>query len=236
MTGAAVFVTGASGTVGRAVADQLTRRGVPVIAAIRRRADIDRIPAAATPRVFEFGSTAAELAQALDGCDRLFLMRPPAIDDVRRYLFPLIDASGEAGVRQIVFLSLQGVQANRKTPHHAVEAYLKKSGSPYTFLRPNFLMQNLSTTYADSVREHDEIFVPAGRSHTAFIDARDTRCSAHGSRGRGCSRPPDRYAGGRRPDPPPPARRPDGDGPPTIRRHTADPRARHRSRPRPALA
>jgi uncharacterized protein YbjT (DUF2867 family) len=34
-------------------------------------------------------------------------------------------------------------------------------------------MQNLSTTYAERIRDRGEIFVPAGRSHTAFIDARD---------------------------------------------------------------
>ena len=75
--------------------------------------------------------------------------------------------------RQIVFLSLQGVQHNRRTPHHAVEEYLKQVNAPYTFLRPNFFMQNLSTTYAAGIRDRGEIFVPAGRSRTAFIDARD---------------------------------------------------------------
>jgi uncharacterized protein YbjT (DUF2867 family) len=34
-------------------------------------------------------------------------------------------------------------------------------------------MQNLSTTYADRIRDTDQIFVPAGRSRTAFVDARD---------------------------------------------------------------
>ena len=34
-------------------------------------------------------------------------------------------------------------------------------------------MQNLATTYAGPIRERGEIFVPAGRSRTAFIDARD---------------------------------------------------------------
>ncbi|MBO1738004.1 hypothetical protein [Leifsonia sp. TF02-11] len=34
-------------------------------------------------------------------------------------------------------------------------------------------MQNLSTTYAKEIRDRGKIFVPAGRSHTAFIDARD---------------------------------------------------------------
>jgi uncharacterized protein YbjT (DUF2867 family) len=169
----AVFVTGATGTVGSAVAKSLLERGQRVVAGVRSPHDADRLPSGAEAREFSFGATPSELARCLAGVDRLFLMRPPAIADVRTFLFPFIDAARDAGVEQVVFLSLQGVQANRATPHHAVEARLRELDAPYTFLRPNFFMQNLSTTYADEIREHDRIAVPAGRSRTAFIDARD---------------------------------------------------------------
>ena len=65
------------------------------------------------------------------------------------------------------------MQGNRKAPHHAVEKYLRQVGAPYTFLRPHFLMQNLTTTYRSDIRDHDEIFLPAGHSRTALIDTRD---------------------------------------------------------------
>jgi uncharacterized protein YbjT (DUF2867 family) len=169
----AVFVTGATGIVGSGVVDSLLERGENVVAGVRSDADAARLPTGVEPRRFEFGMAGAELDAALEGCDRLFLMRPPAIEDVRTYLYPMIDAAQRNKVRQIVFLSLQGVQTNRKTPHHAVEQYLKQVNAPYTSLRPNFFMQNLSTTYAAEIRELDEIYVPAGRSLTAFIDARD---------------------------------------------------------------
>jgi uncharacterized protein YbjT (DUF2867 family) len=169
----AVFVTGATGTVGSAVVEHLLARGQGVIAGVRDPAGATKLPSAAHTRAFSFYAGPDELEAAFDGVDRLFLMRPPAIADVRGTLFPVIDAALRRGVRQITFLSLQGVQTNRKTPHHAVEAYLRQIGAPYTFLRPNFFMQNLSTTYAQPIRERGEIFVPAGRSRTAFIDARD---------------------------------------------------------------
>jgi len=169
----AVFVTGATGIVGSAVVEHLLARGEQVIAATRRDTDATQVPAGAATRDFEFGASPAELDAALEGVDRLFLMRPPQIEDVQTYLFPVIDAALRRGIRQIVFLSLQGVQANRKTPHHAVEQYLKQTRAPYTFLRPNFFMQNLSSTYRDDIRDRSSIFVPAGRARTAFIDARD---------------------------------------------------------------
>ncbi|MFE1664331.1 NmrA family NAD(P)-binding protein [Microbacterium sp. P02] len=173
----AVFVTGATGTVGSAVVADLLARGQDVIAGVRATRD-ERIPDAAVQREFSYGAGAGEIRDVLDGVDRLFLLRPPAIADVQATLFPVIDAALRRGIRQIVFLSLQGVQANRRTPHHAVEQYLRETRSPFTFLRPNFFMQNLSTNYAEAIRRDGEIFVPAGRSRTAFIDARDVGRSA----------------------------------------------------------
>jgi uncharacterized protein YbjT (DUF2867 family) len=87
--------------------------------------------------------------------------------------FTLIDAANRAGIRQMVFLSLPGVQGDRRTTHYAVEPYLRQHDAPYTFLRPTCFMQNLSTTYAERIRQQNEIYVPAGRSRTVFIDARD---------------------------------------------------------------
>lgn len=66
-----------------------------------------------------------------------------------------------------------GVENNRFTPHYKVERYLIKSGIAYTFIRPSFFMQNLSTTHKDEIKIDSEIFVPAGRGKTSFIDVRD---------------------------------------------------------------
>lgn len=169
----AVFVTGATGTVGSAVLTHLLEHQQRVIAGIHSPDGADRLPAGVEARTFEFGGPAHAIEQALADTDRLFLMRPPAIADVGAHLFPVIDVALSLGVRQIVFLSLQGVQFNRRTPHHAVETYLRRTDAPFTFLRPNFFMQNLSSVYAADIRDHSEIRVPAGRARTAFIDARD---------------------------------------------------------------
>lgn len=169
----AVLVTGATGLVGSAVVEYLLERGQPVVAAVREPATTESVPTPATPRAFDFEWGLGRLESTLAGVDRVFLMRPPAIADVQAHLFPFIDACLRRGVRQIVFLSLQGVQGNRSTPHHAVEQHLRRAGAPFTNLRPNFFMQNLITAYADEIRQRGEIVVPAGRARTAFVDARD---------------------------------------------------------------
>lgn len=171
MTGDSVLVTGATGNVGRAVATQLLDLGEPVVSAVRDASD-PAVVSGTEARSFDFADRSG-WPEALRGVDRLFLLRPPAISDVQRYLFPLIDQALESGVSHIVFLSLQGVQFNTATPHHAVEKYLKSRNAPFTFLRPNFFMQNLSTTYRDDIRDRGEIFVPAARARTAFVDTDD---------------------------------------------------------------
>jgi uncharacterized protein YbjT (DUF2867 family) len=43
----------------------------------------------------------------------------------------------------------------------------------WTFVRPSFFHQNLSTTHAPDIRDLDQVIVPAGRGATAFVDATD---------------------------------------------------------------
>lgn len=170
-----VLVTGASGNVGVEVVRQLISRGVPVKAAVLpgrdEAAPRGAAPQGASPVVFDF-DTRETFGPALDGVDRVFLMRPPHMSDAKAFR-PFIDAMVAAGIHQVVFLSVQGAGQNIFVPHHGIEALLKKSGLAWTFLRPSFFMQNLSTTHLTDIRERGEIYVPAGGGRTNFIDVAD---------------------------------------------------------------
>lgn len=109
---------------------------------------------------------------AIKGVSTVFLMRPPQMGNPKQ-LYPFIDACKHSGIQHIVFLSLLGIQYNPFAPHGYIEKHIKKSGVPYTLLRPSFFMQNLSTTHAVDIRDNDEVFVPAGKGKTSFIDVRD---------------------------------------------------------------
>jgi uncharacterized protein YbjT (DUF2867 family) len=164
-----ILVTGASGNVGRAVRRSLAASGAEVRVA-QRPGRRDEPTAGRVDLDFVDPST---WAAAFAGVESMFLMRPPALGNVRRDLLPAVAAARNAGVRHVVFLSLQGAEKNRLVPHATVEEWLRSSGLQWTFVRASFFHQNLSTTHAADIRDRDEILVPAGRGATAFVDAED---------------------------------------------------------------
>jgi len=70
-----VLVTGATGNTGRAIAQALARRGVPVRAMVRAEADRGRLPAGVEVAVADFDDPAS-LAAALRGAGRAYLVTP----------------------------------------------------------------------------------------------------------------------------------------------------------------
>jgi uncharacterized protein YbjT (DUF2867 family) len=103
----------------------------------------------------------------------MFVMRPPQITDIQKMMVPALEAAQSAGVQQIVFLSIIGIEQNKVVPHYKVEQWLEASGLDYTFLRCSFFMQNLNTTHRADIRERDEIYLPVGKAKTSFLDVRD---------------------------------------------------------------
>lgn len=173
-----ILVIGALGNVGAEVVKCLQSQGSNV-----RTADIDerklkeRFGDFVEAVHFDFFKPETYKA-AFHKVEKIFLLRPPQITDVERYLFPAIDAAKRADVRHVVFLSLIGIEKMTVVPHYKVERYLQKIGLQTTFLRCSFFMQNLNTTHRKEIKERSEIFVPAGKAKTSFIDVRDIGAAA----------------------------------------------------------
>lgn len=165
-----ILVTGSTGNVGEGVVRELIRRDACVRSAVRPGRTTTPLPGVETV-AFDFEQPTT-FAAALQGVDRVFLMRPPHMSDAAA-MRPFIDAMAAFGVRHVVFLSVQGAGTNPFVPHHGIERMLKRSRVGWTLLRPSFFMQNLSTTHLDDVRDLDRIIVPAGRGRTNFIDVDD---------------------------------------------------------------
>ena len=115
---------------------------------------------------------------ALQGCDILFLLRPPQISAVAKYFKPLINNCKNCGVKHIVFLSVQGVEKSKIIPHHKIEKLIVESKIAYTFLRPAYFMQNFTTTLHNDLVNKKQIYLPAGKAKFTLIDVRDIGAAA----------------------------------------------------------
>ena len=104
--------------------------------------------------------------------DRVFLLRPPQLANVRRDFDPFLLAMLRSDVERVVFLSVRGAERNPLLPHRRIEKALERSGLAWTHLRPNDWMQNFATVHRDDIRR-GELWAPAGRGRTSFVDARD---------------------------------------------------------------
>jgi uncharacterized protein YbjT (DUF2867 family) len=167
-----ILVTGATGNVGREVVQLLSAQEFPVTTAVR-----DPIGAAKSFSsnvrcvLFDF-TNPATFTDAFGGIDKLFLVRPPAIADIHQ-ITPALNAAKQAGVAEIIFLSIIGADKNRIVPHYAIERAIEQLNIPAVFLRCSFFMQNLNTTHRADIRLRDRLFMPAGNGRTSFIDVRD---------------------------------------------------------------
>lgn len=173
-----LLITGATGQTGRETLRSLLAAGTPhtLSAGLRRP---DRMPsdlAGALPVRFDFEDPAS-FPPALAGVDRVFLLRPPQLADIRIFR-PLIAAMQAQQVREIVFLSVQGAEKSRIIPHNQIERLIREAGLRYIFLRPAYFMQNLTSTLLPGIRQDREIFLPAGRAPFNWVDVQDVGAAA----------------------------------------------------------
>ncbi|WP_338215771.1 SDR family oxidoreductase [Companilactobacillus muriivasis] len=110
---------------------------------------------------------------AFDGVNKVFFVRPPQLAKPKQDMLPFLTFAKQKQIKQIVFVSLIGVEKNPMTPHHKIEQMILDLKIPYTFIRPSFFMQNLNTTHREDIQKNHDLFIPAGNARTSFIDTRD---------------------------------------------------------------
>ncbi|WP_433226797.1 NAD(P)H-binding protein [Microtetraspora malaysiensis] len=158
-----IVVTGATGTIGRALIEEL---GGAARAVVRRAEQGEELGCD-----YVVGDLERPESIPLGPGDRLFLNSGLWPGFVRAHQ-AVIDHAAAAGVAQMVTVSVRGVTSSSLLGfgmHGQVDEHLKASGVPWSILAPVGFMQNL----ADDVDEEGRIFGSYGRGRVGYIDARD---------------------------------------------------------------
>lgn len=172
-----ILITGASGQVGRRVAELLSKQGHALRLMVR---DPSRAPTLAAAQTVQ-GDYAdpRTLDAAFAGVESAFIVSGYAEAGVRAKLHKnAFDAAARARVKHIVYLSFQGASAKSKFPmsrdHYQTEQYLKASAISFTVLRDNMYMDIL----ADTFNSKGVMRGPAGQGAVAWVSREDVARSA----------------------------------------------------------
>ena len=169
-----ILITGASGTVGRAVLAEVARSGEKLRAMYRSKEDAAKAPGGTEAVIADF-SDKASLAPALRGVESVYLVCSP-IPALVELEGNAIAASEAAGVQRIVLNSALGAGDYAKSfPswHRKVEEKLRATKLRFCILRPNSFLQNVLTYYAPSVRTQGAFYGATGTARTSYVDVRD---------------------------------------------------------------
>lgn len=169
-----ILVTGATGTVGRAVLEEIRKADLPFKALYRSEDDARKAPAGTAAVIGDFSSKAS-LKNALQGIDVVFLVCSP-IPALVELESNVIDVCLESSVKHIVLNSALGAGDYPKSfPswHRKVEDKLKASQLGYTILRPNGFMQNIQSYLAPSICAQGAFYAAMGNARTSYLDVRD---------------------------------------------------------------
>lgn len=168
-----ILVTGATGTVGRQVVEQLVKRGANVRALVRDPATA-AFPAAVHVVKGDLLDVDS-LRAAFDGVSTLFLLNAVVADEFTQALIAL-NVAREAGIERVVYLSVIHSDGYVNVPHFAgkygVERMIERMGFNATILRPAYFMSN-DLTIKDVVLGYGVYPMPIGSKGLAMIDPYD---------------------------------------------------------------
>lgn len=168
-----ILVTGGTGTVGSQVVRGLAEKKHDVKVLTR-----DPAKASAQAGVEPVAGNLLEPAtvrRVFDGVDAVFLLNAVGQTEATEGLMA-VNGMKEAGVKRVVYLSVQEADAAAFLPHFGskvgVEEAIKRSGVAFTILRPNNFYQN-DYWFKDVLLQHGVYPQPIGATGLARVDVRD---------------------------------------------------------------
>jgi uncharacterized protein YbjT (DUF2867 family) len=175
-----LLITGATGNVGFELIKQLSANGA---GKIRLRAGVRSINDAAKvigqrAELVEMDYNKPEsLSKAINGVNKIYLLTPFEPNMVELSANLISEAKKAGTIKHIVKQSVLGADAEPgiipSRLHREAEKIIEESGISFTFLRPNFFMQNFINFLSDSIKNQNAIYLPTGDGKVSFVDVRD---------------------------------------------------------------
>jgi len=174
-----IVVTGASGKVGRMIAERLAHDGIPQTLLVRNAARAPELPGADVV-VADF-TDGASVRAALRPGDRIFMVS--VHEDVATRIAAhrsFIDGAADVGVGLLAYLSIVNPSPtaafHHGRSHYATEQMILESGLPYAFLRMNLFLDDLPLWFdPDGVCRG-----PGGEGKVSLISRDDTAAVSAG--------------------------------------------------------
>lgn len=170
-----ICITGAGGTVGREVVKQLELAKVPFRVAYFSKEKMEAALAKGMDAVIIDYNLLDTLREAFQGCDKLFLLGPNALNQTQLEL-NAVEAAKAVGIKYIVKQSVMGAESESYSlarVHRPVEKAIEASGIEWTFLRPNSFMQNVVTFMTETIKAESAFYSASDKGKIAHVDVRD---------------------------------------------------------------
>lgn len=170
-----ICVTGAGGTVGSEVVKEIESANVSFRAAYFSKKKAKAALEKRIDAVIIDYNRPEMLREAFQGCDKLFLLGPNALNQTQLEL-NAVKAAKAAGVQHIVKHSVMGADEEAFSlalVHRPVEKAIESSGMAWTFLRPNSFMQNVVTFMSESIKAKAAFYSSSGQAKISHVDVRD---------------------------------------------------------------
>ena len=170
-----ILITGATGTVGSELTQQLLAAGQAVRVLTRDANRVSDLTGRAEIAVGDLDSP-DELRIALDGVERVFLVTASTQHDVN-----VLQAAKDVGVQHVVKLStleaVDPLMAEHVKWHREREELIRASGLAWTFLRPTMFMST-ALDWARTIRQEGVIYFPGGEGKVPAVDPWDVAAVA----------------------------------------------------------
>jgi uncharacterized protein YbjT (DUF2867 family) len=170
-----ILISGATGTVGQALAKHLNETGVSYRALVRNPAKAQSWAGSNVELVQGDFDDPESLKAALAGVEKAFML-PPFVPNAEELQANFIEAAKAVGVQHVVKLSVVGADVDSPVSlirlHGEGEQLLTGSGLAWTNVRANGFDQNMFQN-AGTIKENGQFYQPAGDAKVSFVDVRD---------------------------------------------------------------